>query len=215
MEKTLNLNAIVILNSGIDPQSFNAFWLVTNGILKEEELALEHIFTKQFVQLSFEKYDVFINGNSFQFSVKNNDLSNFNELVEKAKKLIDATSNTTNISVGINFNWILHLQKGTYRALSKKIFYIPENDLFKNFDTDDACFGAYMSKDFEKSRLKLDIKPVTFTDSSEEDGSINFNFNFHLDLPLENKIKTLKDYIESWGIYYEESKKNVEALKIN
>lgn len=203
-------NSIVIINTGIEPQNFNSYWLVKNDLIEEEELSNENVFSKHFVHLNGEYYDILINGNSIQFQLKNNNFDKIELLIKKIQLFNAKVQNTINISMGINFNWILDLQKGEYVDLSKRLFYNATNPIHQLFQDDKSCFGSYISKDFGKSRLKLDIKPILLSNDFK-DGTLNFNFNFHFDFNDENR-KDLDEILDSWNLYFEEAKKIINSI---
>jgi hypothetical protein len=210
MDSKIIGNSIVIINTGIEPQNFNSYWLVKNNLIEEEELSNENVFSKHFVHLNGEYYDVLINGNSIQFQLKNDNLDKFELLIKKIQLFNAKVQNTINVSMGINFNWILDLPKNEYVQLSKKLFYNDNNPIHKLFEDERTCFGSYISKDFEKSRLKLDIKPILLSNDFY-DGTLNFNFNFHFDLNDENR-KDLDEILDSWNLYFEEAKKIINSI---
>lgn len=210
MDSKIIGNSIVIINTGIEPQNFNSYWLVKNNLIEEEELSNENVFSKHFVHLNGEYYDILINGNSIQFQLKNNNLDKFELLIKKIQLFNAKVQNTINVSMGINFNWILDLPKTEYVELSKKLFYNDNNPIHRLFVDERTCFGSYISKDFEKSRLKLDIKPILLSNDFY-DGTLNFNFNFHFDLNDENR-KDLDEILDSWSLYFEEAKKIINSI---
>jgi hypothetical protein len=214
MEKTLVGHSVVIINTGINPSSFNSYWLVTNGILEEEELSNEHIFTNQVVEINGDNYGLTITGNSFQIRAKN-EISDLDKCVnDKLEKIIDATSNTIYISAGVNFNWIVEPKGSDFKKLSRDLFFKADSDIFSFFDENDATFGSYMSKDFDDARLKLDIKPVYLNqDLINKKGAIHFNFNFHYDIPENDRSNKLKEFIKKWEVFYAEAKRIIDNLK--
>jgi len=214
MEKNLVDHSVVIINTGVNPSSFNSYWLVTNGILKEEELSNEHVFTNQVAEINGNQFGLIITGNSFQIRTKT-DIMNLGKCInDKLEKIIDAVNNTIYISVGINFNWIIDVEGTDFKKLSKDLFFKENSDLFNYFNKDDATFGSYLSMDFEDARLKLDIKPVYLhQDLMEKKGGIHFNFNFHYDIPENNRIDSLKKFINKWNTFYLEASKIIDSLK--
>lgn len=213
MEKKLVGHSIVVINTGLTPSSFNSYWLVKNGILKEEELENNNIFTNQVVEINGDDYSLTINGNSFIITSKN-DIEGLDKCVnDKLEKIINAT-NTIYISSGINFNWVINPKGGNFKKLSRDLFFKADSAIFDFFDKEDASFGSYMSKDFEGSRLKLDIKPIYLDNNlNERKEAIHFNFNFHFDIPEGDRSNILKQFIKKWKLFYEESKKIIDSLK--
>jgi len=210
MDKKIIANSIVIINTGIDPQNFNSYWLVKNGLIEEEELANENIFSNHFVHINGEYYDIVINGNSLQFQLKNNNFEKIDSLINKVIAFNEKVQNTINVSMGFNFSWLLDLEKGKYIEISRQLFFNSNNSIHKLFDEQDACFGSYLSKNFEKSRLKLDIKPVLLSNNIE-DGSLNFNFNFHFDFDDDNR-KDIDSFIRSWSLYFKEAQRIINQI---
>lgn len=72
-------------------------------------------------------------------------------------------------------------------------------------------FGAYMSKDFNGTRLKLDIKPGVNINNQPQK-SLFFNFNFHKDLSKENSFEELKYLIENNNLFENEARKIIENI---
>lgn len=213
MKKNLVGHSVVIINTGIAPSSFNSYWLVKNGILKEEELNNNHIFTNNVVELNGDNYVLTITGNSFQIRAINN-LQDLEYCInEKLNKIIDVTTNTIYVSVGVNFNWIIEPTDDDFKKLSRKLFFKKDSNVFTFFDEDDATFGSYMSKNFDDARLKLDIKPIyTNQDIGDKKGAIHFNFNFHYDIPEGDRSEKLKIFIKKWNLFYNESNRIIESL---
>lgn len=212
MERNLAGHSIVVINTGMSPAIFNTYWLVTNGILKEEELNANHIFTNQFVEINTDIYSLVINSNSFQISAKNN-VNNLDTCVGILVKLLDAIPQTMFISAGINFNWIVRPEDDDYNKLSKQLFFKNDIELYQKFDKDNASFGSYMSCEVDDARLKLDIKPIIISNPSQEKkGAIHFNFNFHYDVPVENRNSQLKEYINKWNFFYQKSVILIETV---
>ncbi len=206
MDKSLIANGFVVINNGLDLSNLNSYWLVSNDILKEEDLNRNHVFTNNFIQINLNKYTFTLNNNSIILTINNNySEQDYNEGVEKLIFLLKKIKNTTNLSCGINFNWVLDgLKDDEYFELSKKLFFVKDNALYEDFADGSPCFGAYMSKDFQGSRLKLDIKPI----HSPEDkklGTLHFNFNFHRDLIDSSSLEELSNYLIQWKIYKDKS----------
>lgn len=214
MNKSLIANGFVVINNGLDLNGLNSYWLVKNEIISEEDLRGNHIFTSNFIQLSLNKFSLTLNNNSVILSINNNyNEQDYIEGVNKLIFLLTKLKNTFNLSCGINFNWILNdLNGGEYFEISKKLFFVNDNPLYKEFENNRPCFGAYMSKDFEDSRLKLDIKPVHSNLDGINEGTLHFNFNFHKDLVDSTSIDELEAYLKKWKIYKNESELLVNKI---
>ncbi len=210
MNKKLIANGFVVINSGLELNSFNSFWLVKNKIIEESELANDHIFTSSFVRLNFNDYSITINSNSTILSMDNNNDYAIKEGISRFLILLKNIKNALHFSCGINFNWSIEdLDNKEFLDLSKRLFFVNNNPLYESFDTSDSGFGAYLSKIVKESRLKLEIKPIhDFSDKA----SLNFNFNFHKELNDILSTDELESYLNDWKIYQSESESLISKI---
>lgn len=210
MTKKLIANGFVVINSGLELNIFNSFWLIQNKILEERDLINDHVFTKNLVRLDFKDYEITLDSNSVVLTMNQRENHQVDVGIDRYLKLLKNIKNTFHLSCGINFNWILdELETEEFRKLSKTLFFVEENPLYKSFETDDSGFGAYLTKICKDARLKLDIKPVhSFLDK----GFLNFNFNFHRE--LEDNINTdeLANYLLDWKFYKSESESLINTI---
>lgn len=214
MKNKLIANGFVIINNGLDLNNLNSYWLVNSGIINEDDLSNNNTFSSNIIQLNFITYEIILNRNSIILRVSKFAKDNINEGIEKLEKLLENLKNVIFLSCGINYNWIINgLKNDEFLALSKKKFFVNDNPLYERFNYSDACFGAYMSKDFKESRLKLDIKPVLSQDISDfTNGALHFNFNFHKDLKETYYGKELQSYVEDWESYLKESEEIINLI---
>ena len=83
-------------------------------------------------------------------------------------------------AIGFNMEWVVKLEPSrSIESVERRYFLNEANPLAKHFQDVNCRFGLYLSKSFTLGRIKLDIKPVTFKDSSQ---GTRLLFNFHLDL---------------------------------
>jgi hypothetical protein len=84
--------------------------------------------------------------------------------------------------IGLNFTWNFAPSLTMHEA-TKRLFFLQNSPISRNFDTGDARYGAYYSKDVLGFRLKLTALPKLVPDM--RDGQpvlsecIQFAFNFH------------------------------------
>lgn len=106
------------------------------------------------------------------------------------------------LAIGFNMEWTVKARTAeSASSIERKHFLSELNPLAKHFQTADCRFGFYLSQPFAFGRLKLDIKPVSYKDSSK--GS-RLLFNFHLDLG-EDKIDQISKFLTLWPDAYKTS----------
>ncbi len=116
-------------------------------------------------------------------------------------------------AAGLNFNWLIHANKYPNSVISRKLFFAEGNPFFREFDTPNACFGAYASKDYLGTRLRVDAKPLLVEGSSEVDPrGVLFNFNFHKELVEENRLDPIRELLDLWDQARAEASRIIEDI---
>ncbi len=112
--------------------------------------------------------------------------------------IVDKLPETPYTAIGANFTWHLLSTNEDIPIFCKQLFFRSPSSLYKTFDTDDALFGAYLSKNVLGSRLRLDIKPITINRDGKNTQALQFAFNFHVDLIPENKNVLIHELLDKW-----------------
>jgi len=101
----------------------------------------------------------------------------------------------------LNFVWHYHSDDVEASEVSRGLFFDGSKALFQAFDTSDARFGAYLSKDALGTRMKLDVKPIRVTlQNKKEVELMQFAFNYHLDIPQKQcDVQRIVDFLGQWG----------------
>ena len=136
-------------------------------------------------------------------------------MATKVGKMIRALPHTPYSGVGLNFVWHVQPEDADICALSRRLFYLPDSPVFQALATDDARFGAYLSKNMLGCRLKLDIKPITRRSEEETTELLQFAFNFHLDVPGEEEnvvVRMIGQQLERWNEAREEAVQIVQCV---
>jgi hypothetical protein len=117
-------------------------------------------------------------------------------------------------AVGLNFNWMVNWNGHQNPETSRRLFDTRQNHpFFREFNTDDSCFGAYASKTFFGVRLRVDAKPVVTGRSDEINTSgILFNFNFHQELTGEHRAEDARRLLGLWEQARNESRRIVQQI---
>ena len=195
--KITNKNVVIVAHQ-FNPSIVNQLWLVKNGILSENDFDINCVFTPVISQTQAHEFTLLILPEQLQFApkleVKNDDALVFS----KVGRIIEKLPHTPFSAAGLNFIWHISAPEKNMGDFTKSLFW-RDNALFREFDYEDARFGAYLSKNVLGSRLKLDIKPVFRTDDSKRIEILQFAFNYHVDLLGEKKVNDILELLKQWN----------------
>jgi hypothetical protein len=191
-------NAVVVAHQ-FNPSVISQVWLVRNGIIVEEDIGSGCVFTDVVVQMHSEKFNLLVTPQQCQFAPPVDDDRPEELVVEKVGTLVQNLPHTPYNAMGLNFIW--HATPPDVCVASRNIFFNASSPLFGEFDTEDARFGAYMSKDALGCRLRLNIKPVVVTPPGGEPlDTLQFSFNFHRDVGNEDDpVASIMETLEKWN----------------
>lgn len=197
---------VVIVSDGINTASFSQFWFIQNGIFKQEDILPDSIFAPGLTNLSAIDCNILIVPNQIQFTIKSDDIAFAKECITKRLLPIVRTISTMHLkAMGLNFTWRINAQENI-PIFSKRIFCNQASNLSSAFNDDNARFGTYMSKDFNGTRLKLDIKPVIINENGRINEFILAAFNFHRDINAStNELDVIISILSDWDVYGVES----------
>ncbi len=191
---------LVITAHHFNPSIFSQLWLVRNSILQEDEFAPGCVFSDQGANVEAQEFGLLVVPPQLQFVPKVPQDRQGDLVVSKVGKIVEVLPHTPFTAVGMNFFWQVEPQDADVPALTRSLFYESDRGLYRLFDTEDARFGAYFSKDVLGCRLKLDVKPIIHQTEDEPRELVQFAFNFHLDLPKEgnNIIPRIEQHLQIW-----------------
>jgi len=206
--KELKLASVVVVARNFNPSIFTQQWLIEKGVLVADVAVGPQIFTPQFVHVSNDGFRLTVLPEQLMFEVINSPQESFVKRVnEKLIPILSALNETPFAAVGVNFQWHIDDKDRTIATVSKDLFDKGVG-IYSEFSTSDARYGAYMSKDFLNSRLKLDIKPVI--ERQESGLSREFivsAFNFHKDLFSADRHNELLRVVRNCDSFLQESNK--------
>ena len=143
---------------------------------------------------------------------------NFATLLEDAGDIVrrvvpEVLGQSPCYSAGFNFNWLINWNNHQNSETSRRIFFTGNNPLFRLFDTQDACFGAYASKDYLGMRFRVDAKPVIIGRSEEVTTSgVLFNFNFHQELTGDDRLEDIRYLLRLWEQTRDEAARIIQQI---
>lgn len=209
MEFILVNKNVTIVASNFNISVFRESWFEKEGIILPEDIEIEKsAFTPSVVQVSTKKFVLTIVQNQMVFVI--NDESDEHTL-KVISKLINALPHTPYTAIGVNFVYQILDDSG---SLSRNMFFNEKLNLFNAFNdnSENPRFGAYLSKDFCESRLKLDIKPTNVKEDSMTKLEMRFNFNFHKDLSEKECVSEMLSHLDNWNKLYGKSVELMNSL---
>lgn len=200
---SLTVRNLVIVGDFI-PSKFDKYYFLKNNIFNEEDILEQSVFVGEFCQLLTNKYSLLILPNQLVF---NELIPQKDDALGKIMEQIASTSEFAASALGYNLHWYIHADNT--KEIAKKYFYNENSALIKNFfDTADSNYGCYVSKDFGKARLKLDIKPnILKHPVTGEENILVFAFNFHYDLNEVNFKVEILSILKELNSYNNEAEK--------
>ncbi len=168
----------------ITAQDFNASiltetWLVSNSLVRADDLVGLRVFSEQFVQFQTKRFQLLLLPSKLQltFSILGEDAKD-DSPKEIAARVVELLPHTPFRALGLNFDFFTPCPEGVgMPEYTRALLGDGTFPLLRDFASTDARFGRYMSKDFGEARLKLEVKPVHAGPSNEE--MVQFSFNFH------------------------------------
>jgi hypothetical protein len=181
--KLINANAVVAARQ-FNPSVFSQIWLVQNGILNESDLEDEFAFTPAFAQVGTKEFALLVLPERLQFVPRVDEEDRKQLILQKVGRIVEALPHTPFFAMGMNFTLHLFPEKTDVKDLTRSLFFVKDSSLHREFDTADARFGGYLSKDALGCRLKFEVKPgygqMEGVDAPEH--FIMMECNFHHDL---------------------------------
>lgn len=203
---------VVIVAQNINTMVFNQYWFIQNSIFSPEEILQDSVFVPGFTNLSTTDCNIVIMPNQIQFTAKTSDISNC--IRKRLVPIMRLSANSLQIkAIGFNFIWRIELNEGSVQQYSRSLFFKQGNPIFNEFDTNDACFGTYMSKYFAQTRLHLEIKPFKEENDTQNKLFILASFNFHRDIVQEDNKEIIFDFLNNCDTYYIEANNIICQLK--
>ncbi len=190
---------VVISAHMFNPSIISQYWLIRNNIIAENDFGPGCMFSEVLANIQAKEFNLTVLPDVLQFVPIVDEEREQQLVVDKVGGIVDRLPHTPYRAIGLNYIW--HLSPGGRDAgsFTRRFFFSENRKIDKCFDTADARFGGYFSKDSLGARLKLDIKPITirFPDLSRE--MLQFSFNYHLDLADTDAITRIQGLLANWA----------------
>jgi hypothetical protein len=203
---------IVILAQYFNPSVFRDHWLLEQGIISNPGDLLENsVFSAQLVQVFSKEFSFLVIPDQLQFTI----LPNSQVGIAALMKIVSILPHIPYKALGINFHYYFPLFSDKGENLTMKFFYNQNLKMYEEFKEDNPRFGAYMSKNYLDTRLKLDIKPITIKPNEPEAISkelIVYSFNYHSDLKQPHSISEIQSLLDSYDKFKAYSDKIISLM---
>lgn len=203
----------VVIAQRFNPTAAGEYQLITRGVLKKEEIGEGSIFTDVLIQVRSEQFHMLLLPEQLQF-IPAVPLEEEQQLIiDKLGSLVKSLPVTAYKGLGLNFAWLYESPDGDINRVSRAMFYVEDRLVFSAFGDDNARYGAYLSKDFDGFRMKLDIKPVSVpVDGGSLEHRLQFAFNFHRDLGAGGALE-ICERLGKWNKVRAEAERIIDAIE--
>lgn len=217
MQRELAASAVVVVANVFNPSIVSQVWLVRNGLLGVDELPPNSgsVFADALVQVVTPYYTLVVTPEQLQFVPSPRESEPERLIQDKVGRLVETLPHTPFRAIGLNFTWHTKpVEDDEARQLERRLFYRGDSPLCREFDTPDAHFGAYLSKNFHGFRLRLDVRPIT---GHMRDGSdkqvLQMQFNYHADIdPGEDAVPRIRELLGRWCEVSDEARRLVDVI---
>lgn len=213
MSVALVSSTVVIAARQFNPSIVRDRWLVNNQLLDPDDLQEGCAFTDAFSNVLSREFNLLVVPGQLQF-VPKVEADREQELVSaKVGTIVRNLPHTPYTGIGMNFTWHIRPKEHSTQDLTRKLFFVEDNALCREYNVVDAKFGAYFSRDVLGRRLKLDVKPITLETNRGEIEVLQCAFNFHRGLDAEDDAVTvIIDSLGRWNEARAESEREVNIL---
>jgi hypothetical protein len=182
----------IVLAGVFNPPTFEKYFFIKHEIFTDSEILSESQFHSNLVQVLTLKYNILVLSNQIIITVLEG--VSDDEIKSFLKKFLSKNVIADINLMGFNFEYVIEFENVAKTNLfSKQTFFNSNSNIYtKSFNSEDAAFGAYMSKNFKCSRLKLDIKPAKAQEIGKDQMSKDVVlFAFNLNFELKNLVKSI------------------------
>lgn len=186
----------IVLLGSFDPAKFDKLFFVKSSFIEESDFETACIFTPDFVRINSKNMVINVTRQQIVIINRNNsvNISELARVINDAETKIDA--------MGFNFKWFVFVEEKINEHTRARFGSSNASAIADFFNSKDAVYGYYVSKDYRNSRMKLDIKPINLRNINDKNNkeALSFDFNFH----FENKENVISDSLDNHSDYQNE-----------
>ncbi len=207
---------VVVAARQFNPSVLSQLWLVRRGLVGEEDFREGCIFADAIAQVNTDEFSLLVVPPRAQFTTSVPRDQQQRLIVEKMGGLVHALPETPYRAVGINLTWQLVPENEDIGAVCHRLAFVPQSPVHELFESPDARFGSYLSKDSLGCRLKLDMRPaIAEVAGREPQDIILLAFNYHRDIAAEEEpLPIIDQLLRKWDEAVEETTRIVQATGV-
>jgi hypothetical protein len=213
----MGANAVVLATPPFDPALFSQVWMIERlKITPDEFINPVTIQTPLVFHAPTKRFSLLVIPERIQLNLpaeRKSDGEGEGDMVRRIMhEILMRVPQFSSPGAGLNFNWVVKGDGRPNSETTRKLFFAPEKPFFRLFESDDACFGAYASKQFKGIRLRVDAKPVHEPNNERNGTQTIFNFNFNVDTPECNPLQAIERLFGLWEEAKEEASQSMDRI---
>lgn len=209
-------NANVVLTAQqFNPSIVSQIWLDRIGLITEADLQSGHLFSDAIAQVETDDFSLLVVPQRAQFTLKGTHESYGQTIESKLIPFVRRLPETPYRGLGLNLAWNFVPEHSSIEDVCRRLCLVPDSPVHQLFDTPDARFGSFMSKDFEEFRLRLEVRPAQYDPPDEEPRDVVlFSFNYHRPIAEEeDSVAAIVEQLGQWDRVYEETRRILQSVQ--
>lgn len=206
---------VVVTARQFNPSILSQMWLARHEIIAQDAPTAGCLFSEAVVLVNNEQFNLLVVPPQLQLTPSANPHDEAELIARVAGGIVGNLPETPYQAVGLNFQWFLWSDNRSMNDITRALFFEATRPTYRRFDSGDAKFGGYFSKDVFGCRLKLDVKPTMVEKEGQKLERLLFAFNYHLDAAGEGAATTIVEHLGRWNAARQEADQIVnEALSV-
>lgn len=206
---------VVVTARQFNPSILSQMWLVDHEIIARDAPTAGCLFSEGVVLVNNEQFNLLVVPPQLQLTPSANAEDDAELIARVAGGIVHNLPETPYQAVGLNFQWFLWSDDRSMNEITRAMFFDAARPTYRQFQSDDALFGGYFSKNVLGCRLKLDVKPTTIEHEGQKLERLLFAFNYHLDAAGDGAAATIVEHLGRWNAARQEADQIVnEALTV-
>ena len=201
--------SIVLLAKNFNPSIFNPYWLITKGVVKEENLKMDQSsFTPNEVRILTDTFEMIVLQDKLLINYVPNEEVMEGVIQNLMHHILNLLPEVPYMAMGINFKWEIRRNNKDYHNLNKSLLNV-ENPLLKFFPSENSIYGVNLNNHFLDSVQHFTLQPFI------HDSQFGFLgiFNYHFDVSqIGEKVYNLAKAINEIKKYYIHSTLIMECI---
>lgn len=190
---------VVVTARQFNPSILSQMWLVRHEIIAQDCSTEGCLFSDAVVLVNTKQFNLLVLPPQLQFTVASGESNESAVIAKVVGGIVRNLPETPYHAVGLNFQWFLWSEERSINEITRELFFDFARPIHRRFDSSDALYGGYFSKDILGCRLKLDVKPTTVEKDGEKLDRLLFAFNYHLNLSGEGAATTIDKHLVQWN----------------